>query len=182
VSKTFRLTMIALSALYILMGIALLIWPAKSRLWICYAAGAAGILYGIIRIVMYFTRKDAGSKFQFGAAIGLAAIVFGAILVFRSAALTAIFAMVAGAVIVVDSIVKLQMALNLLRMGGGKWPVSGFFALVMLLFGAMLLFDPFKGVELSMILSGIALVLTGATGIWIVSQSARLMKKLTLTQ
>ena len=180
-SKTFKLTMFVLSILYVLMGLAMVIWPTESRLVICYAAGAASIIYGIIRIILYFAHKDKADKFQFGVAIGLATVIVGVILLFRANAITAIFAVIAGAVIIVDSIVKLQMALDIRRLGSGRWPVSGIGALIMLIFGVVLLFDPFAGVEVSVICAGVTLILNGATGIWIVSQSALLMKKRTST-
>lgn len=177
-SKLFRTTMIILAVLFCVLGLALILFPADARLVICYAVGAASAIYGIIRIVIYFMRKDAPGKFQFGAAIGLAALLVGAILIFRAVALAESFAVLAGAAIVVDSIVKLQLVLDIRRLGGSNYLAPGISALVMFAFGVVLLFNPFTDAVLSVVCGGIALLLTGLTGLWIMIKSTSLLKQL----
>ena len=46
-SKGFRNTLLAISLVYILLGLIQIIWPVGSRLVICYILGAALIIYGI---------------------------------------------------------------------------------------------------------------------------------------
>ena len=76
-SKGFRNTLLAISLVYILLGLIQIIWPVGSRLVICYILGAALIIYGIYHIIRYFNAAPGYSFPGMGLALGTSCGVIG---------------------------------------------------------------------------------------------------------
>ena len=163
--KSFKVPMIVLAIIYIVVGAVLIIWPEPARHIICYALGALLVLFGVYRIMAYFI-ADLPLQMQFGVAIGIASILGGLLLLFKADAIVAGFGIFVGVALIVDSILRLQTALDIRRIGGGHWAPVFLCALTMLALGVLLLFNPFKAVVTATIIGGVALVVEGALTIW----------------
>lgn len=170
-TKPFQKALIITAIVYIVVGLLLVIWPDQARQIIIYALGAATLLYGVYRIVDYFIQKEHLEGVQIGVALGIACIVTGLFLLIKANIVVAILAAVIGIAIITDSILRLQIALNLRSFGGKNWIVLGITALVMLVFGILLLFNPFSAIRAAMIVGGASLIADGGFTLWGVLQS-----------
>ncbi|MEN6417439.1 MAG: DUF308 domain-containing protein [Clostridiaceae bacterium] len=166
-TNPFQKIMMATSIVYMVLGLILIIWPDQARQIICYLLGAAALLYGLYRIIDYFARKQhSEGGVQIGVALGIACVVLGLFLLFKANTVVAVLAGVIGVAVVIDSILRLQIALNLRRVTAAGWLALFITALVTLVFGILLLFNPFNAVKVATIVAGAALLVDGAFTLW----------------
>lgn len=166
-TNPFQKIMMGTSIAYMVLGLILIIWPDQARQIICYLLGAAALLYGLYRIIDYFARKQlAEGGVQIGVALGIACVVLGLFLLFKANTVVAVLAGVIGVAVVIDSILRLQIALNLRRFSAAGWLALLITAVVTLIFGVLLLFNPFKAVKAATIIAGAALLVDGGFTLW----------------
>ncbi|MEN6595091.1 MAG: DUF308 domain-containing protein [Clostridiaceae bacterium] len=166
-TNPFQKAMMATSIVYMILGLILIIWPDQARQLICYLLGAAALLYGLFRIVDYFARKQhTEGGVQFGVALGIACAVLGLFLLFKANTVVSVLAAIIGVAVIIDSILRLQIALNLRRVTGAGWLALFITALVTLIFGVLLLFNPFDAVKVATIVAGAALLVDGGFTLW----------------
>ena len=177
-SKKYAGVLTAAAIAYIIIGLILIVWPTESRLVICYALGALLVLYGAYRIIDYFVSNGAGEPVQFGAAVGIGCATAGVLLLFRANAVVAVFGVVVGVALAIDSVLRLQLALDIRRMGGGHWFPVLICAIVMLIIGGMLIFNPFEIVTTATIIAGVALALDGVLTIWSLIETRAIVKRI----
>lgn len=176
-SKKMVITLCASAVLCILFGLALIIWPAQARQIICISLGTLLSVFGIGSIAAYFMRKTLLTTTQFGLAIGTVALLLGLFLLFRSDLVVAALVMIVGVTVIVASVSRLQLALNLKRaMGTAMLPML-ISSLVTLAFGALLLFNPFKAADAANIVAGVALLMDGLLTLWSTVQYAVVQKR-----
>ena len=180
-TKPIQKALLITAIIYIVVGLLLIIWPDQARQIVIYAIGAAALLYGGYRIIDYFAKKDQFGSVQLGVALGIACIVLGLFLLFQANVVVALLAAVIGVAIIVDSVLRLQIALNLRLAGGRSWIVLIVTALVMLVFGILLLFNPFTVIRVATIVGGASLLADGAFTLWAVLQSGSDAGKRTVT-
>lgn len=172
-TKPFQKTMLITSVVYLAIGLILIIWPDAARQIIIYAIGAAALLYGGYRIVDFFVRKEhLSGTVQLGVALGIACILTGLFLIFKVDLVVALLAAIIGVAVIIDSVLRLQIALNLRQTGGQYWAVLLITSFVTLGLGILLLFNPFTVVKVATIIGGVLLLIDGGFTLWSVLQSS----------
>lgn len=181
-SRPFQKTMLIASVVFIVIGLLLIIWPDAARQIIIYAIGAASLLYGGYRIVDFFVRKEhLNGSIQIGVALGIACLMLGLFLIFKANVVVTLLAAIIGVAIIMDSILRLQISLNLRHDGARNWLVLFVTALVTLAFGILLLFNPFTAVKVATIIAGVILVIDGGFTLWGILQTESSVPKRTVT-
>ena len=170
-TKPIQKALIISAVVYLVVGLLLVIWPDVARSIIIYAIGAAAVVYGGYRIIDFFSRKENLSGVQIGVALGIACIMFGLFLLFRANVVVSLLATVIGVAVIVDSVLRLQIALNLRLTGERGWIALIVTAFVTLVFGILLLFNPFTAVRVATIVGGASLLADGVFTIWGALQS-----------
>ncbi len=157
-SKLMKNSMFTAAILYIIMGLGLIIFNQSAMTAVCYIAGVAGIIYGAIRLFMFFSDTDKALAEGTSMVSGGIFLILGLMLVIRASYIVTIFAVLIGIAIAIDSIIKLQTALDMKRLGQNKWKALLISALVMLVISIVLLFDPWQGSKFIAVVMGIALI------------------------
>jgi uncharacterized membrane protein HdeD (DUF308 family) len=139
--------------------------------------GAVLLVMGAIRIIGYFVRKDTSTPFKFDLSLGICNAVIGLFILLKPDALIAIYGILAGIALMLDAAIKIQMAFDLKRMGYVMWYVTLIFALVMGVFGIILVFNPFTAADALAVFVGIALMLDGVINLWAYMQLKRNYKE-----
>ncbi len=170
-TKPIRKALILSAVVYLVVGLLLVIWPDVARSIIIYAIGAAAVIYGGYRIIDFFSRKENLSGVQIGVALGIACIMLGLFLLFRANIVVSLLATVIGVAVIVDSVLRLQIALNLRLIGDKGWIALIVTAFVTLVFGILLLFNPFTAVRVATIVGGASLLADGVFTLWGAIQS-----------
>ena len=88
VFKRIKWSYVVLSAIFLLLGIYLVVNPETSLVMICRILGAAMAVFGVMKIVLYFIREVEGVAIRFDFAVGLFCIILGALMLWRAPALT----------------------------------------------------------------------------------------------
>lgn len=144
----------------VVIGLLFIIFPDSSSLIICYFAGAVLAIWGAILLISYFTSgiREYGSG-DFAAGVGLICV---ALLLFIKPGLIAEFlTVIFGITLIVDGAVKLQNVADMAKMKMRTgWAVMAI-AILSLVLGVVLAFNPFSSHNALMIFAGVALIVTG---------------------
>ena len=163
--KRIKALYITISILSLLAGIALVIWPGASVITICYVVGSAAILVGAVRLAGYFSKDSYNLNFQFDIAMGLVFLILGTVLIFHPGDTVAVLHFSVGILVLVDSVFKLQTALDAKHFGLKKWWVMLLCALLCAGLGLVLVILPFRTAEILVRVTGAALAVNSGENI-----------------
>ena len=159
--KQIKGTYLLLDILWLLGGLALLIWPDTSTTLICRALGILCAIYGVVKLFGYFSKDPYRLAFQFDLALGIFCLILGIVLLFFSNTLLCLLPVLVGLFTVVSGAFKLQTALEAKRFGMEKWWAMLLLSLAVIAVGAVLLVRPFQSAMLAFQFMGLAIVLYG---------------------
>lgn len=135
-------TLIATIALFLL-GLVLLIWPEGSALAVCYIAAALLCAYGAYNVVCYFLHAPGLGVMNPRFTRGVIALVVGLVIFVRPGLLASVLPVAMGCVLVLGGVVKLQVALDLMRMHMRLWWLDAIAAALSVTAGAIAIANPF---------------------------------------
>lgn len=163
--KEFRKSYILISALYMVLGVVLLIWPTTSVKFICYGLGAAMLVLGITYGVIYFTKDNLNGFLQMDLVIGIICLAFGIFILLNPAFLASVLPFAMGIILLLGAVVKLQSAFNMKRLNFRKWYLVLLCAILIVVLGIVLLCNPFGNERFMILYIGSCLVLDGVTNL-----------------
>lgn len=159
-----------ISAFLIALGVFTFVWPEMTAGTICSAMGVAAIVFGIILIITYFLREIKGVALTYDFSIGVLAVACGLILLIGRDRVVDLLQVVIGVYLIVDSVFKLQTALDAKRLGISGWWLSLILTAACLALGIVLTVK--VGGSLLMMLIGAALIADGFQNLFLVVFSA----------
>ena len=159
--RSVKVRLVVLSLIVIAIGVLFLAKPDTSGVMICYLVGILLCLYGIVRLVIYFTGDAAQRVGSFDLVIGAAMLLCGVYILFRPQFLYGILTAVCGIFLVADGVLKLQYAMDLYRMQAKAWWSVLLVALIMIALGLLVLFRPFETMVTLMTFLGVVLIADG---------------------
>lgn len=160
----------------VLMGLCFTFIPEISALTICYCVGAVCVVFGIIKLMGYFSNDVYRLAFQFDLAIGIAMIICGAVIVIRPRVLIAMLPVILGILVLVDGLFKIQTAFDSKRFGMKKWWISLILGILAGIIGIFLILDPFEGNKILTVLLGLTLIVDGVQNLWVVLYTVKSKK------
>lgn len=158
VFKRIKWAYVLLSVFLLVLGILLVANPDTSMITICRILGGCVLAVGVIKIVLYFVREVEGVAIRYDFAVGAFCIIVGAMLLWRAPTMVGFISVVVGLFILVDSVFKLQVAIDSRRMGATSWWVTLLFTCVCMVMGGLLVFDPFSGQQVLATVMGVSLI------------------------
>ncbi|MBO5327596.1 MAG: DUF308 domain-containing protein [Clostridia bacterium] len=149
-----------ISIAFMVFGILLIIFPQSAIKWVCLASGVLLIVCGAVKLINYFVTelKIVGGN---SLAVSVALIAFGLLLIFRYEFITSIFALIFGIVLTVDAVLKLQRAVDMLKLKAKSGWIVFAVALITLAIGLVVIFNPFESAVTLAIFVGISLLVDG---------------------
>lgn len=155
----------AFSVLIIAMGLCLLIWPDVSVRVICLILGVTAVLCGVIKLAGYFSNDLYRLAFQFDLALGVLAIVLGALMLTYPEGIMGLLPVLAGVFVLTESVLRLQTAIDARHFGMRRWrsilAVSAGGAVL----GILMLLHPFESGRMLVRMMGLTLAVDGAEGL-----------------
>ncbi len=173
--KDAKMCAITSAVLCIVLGLLFLLFPAVSAKLVCYILVGVFIIAGMRFLVLYF-RSRLLSFFPTELLLGLLMLAIACVLLLEAEGIAALLPVILGAAIVVSSFIKLCHAFELKRAGWCGWVSVLVLSLIGLVFGVLMLINPFKVATTVMILIGAGLVYSGVTdlvAILFISQQIR---------
>ncbi len=160
--KEMKWNMVLSAALYMVLGLILLIFPATTARTICYLIAGIGIVIGLVNLVVYFTRNITRNYYRNDFVTGLMLMVLGIFVIYRVDMVIALVPFIIGLCIIVSGLFKLQGALDVQRMGGNAVLILGL-AVVNVVVGILMVINPFDSAILLYRLLGVGLLFSGLT-------------------
>lgn len=179
--KEMKWNMILSAALYMVLGLILLIFPATTARTICYLIAGIAIVTGLVNLVVYFTRNITRNYYRNDFVTGLMLMVLGIFVIYKVDLVIALVPFIIGLCIIVSGLFKLQGALDVQRMGGNAVLILGL-AVVNVVIGILMVINPFDSAMLLYRLLGAGLLFSGLTDLastlYLSSKMHSYMKKL----
>ncbi|MGN0427450.1 MAG: HdeD family acid-resistance protein [Agathobacter sp.] len=176
-AKKLKWTFIGISLAMMILGLCLVIWPYISAKVLCYLFGVLILITGIVRIVCY-TRRGVSAFFHYYEfPLGLLDILLAVFFFSRSQHVILVLPIVIGIMIMIDSIFKLQMAIDLKRLGLRKWWSMLLLSILSILFSFLLILDPFEGSMTLMIFIGLSLIVDSIQSFCSVIYASKYIRK-----
>ncbi|MDO4323633.1 MAG: DUF308 domain-containing protein [Lachnospiraceae bacterium] len=163
--KQFSKSYILVSALYVVLGIVLLVWPTTSVKMICYGLGFVMVVLGITYGIIYFTKDNLSGFLQMDLVIGIVCLAFGVFILLNPTFLSTVLPFAMGIILLLGAVVKIQSSLNMKRLKFSKWYLVLICALVIVALGIVLLCNPFNEERYMILYIGICLIFDGVTNL-----------------
>lgn len=166
-TKEVHTSNVLLAVLFVVAGIVLLVWPLEAMTICCQFIGSIVIFYGITRFYMYYKQYHEGSyQVTLNLVIGLLTTAVGLYVFFKAEEVIKLFPYLTGLTLLLQAIIKFQQALEIKRVGFDQWKVIIGFALINILAGVLLLFNPFEAIELTLRIIAVLLLYEGISECW----------------
>lgn len=157
------------SAAMIAAGFLLVIFPDVSVSAVCTVIGAAFAVWGIVKIISYFTLSIEDFLYRYDLVAGLLFLMIGLLILYRKELLLNLIPLILGLVIVISGIAKLQNAVVARRIGYGSAGAYLLMAAVSIVFGFVIMFflsGTMAAATLFMLI-GAGLIYSGASDLYV---------------
>ncbi|MBR3300879.1 MAG: DUF308 domain-containing protein [Clostridia bacterium] len=173
---TAKIGYIVMSAVFCIAGFIFIIKPDVSARFLGYLLGISMLVFGLIKIIGYFSRDLYRLAFQYDLEFGIVLIVIGAIVVARPVDALNFILIATGIAILSDSLFKIRIALDSKRFGVGAWWMIMTFSIVTGLIGLMLVIRPWAGAKSLTVLLGISLLFEGVLNLCVAVSTVKIIK------
>lgn len=154
------------SLLLVILGIYIIIRPDVGVSAICGVVGALALIFGIIKVVVYFATEVRGIGMTYDLSVGTLCAIAGIILMLKPRGVVELIQVLIGTYLVIDSVLKLQTAVDAKRLRLDLWWIPLIFTIICLALGISMLVR--LGGDLVMILIGVSLIADGIQNLCIV--------------
>lgn len=159
---------ILLSVLYVVLGIVCIVIPDTMVKTLGYLIGVLLIIAGAVSMICYLLRDAHQNYYRNDFVYGLVSIAIGIVVLYRIDRLVELVPMILGILVVGSGCRKLQDVIDMKRMEYGNWVLMLIVAAVNVLFGAVLIFNPFETLVLLFQLVGAGLIFSGVTDCFVI--------------
>lgn len=171
--KDIKWSLILASLLFLFLGAALLVWPHTSSLILCYIVAAVLTAYGLFNILAYFG-KERGSLI--GLIVGVICVAFGVYAFAQPTRISDIISIILGVAILVDGAMSLRRDYQLRTVGFTQWWVPFALDVLILVLGAIVIFNPGLFAELLLQIIGVILIYESVSDLWTIHRLAKLTR------
>ena len=174
--KIAKIGYIVLSALFCAAGILFIVAPELSVSIIGVCIGIAMILFGIVKLIGYFSKDLFRLAFQFDLEFGILMIILGVIVLFHPRNLMAFICVALGISILLDGLFKIRIAMDSRQFGIKSWWLILSLAIVTGVIGVFLILDSVIGSWALSVLLGLTLLLEGMLNLYTVISTVLIVK------
>lgn len=159
--KTAKIGYIVMSVLFCVLGVVLFVLPAVSVAWIGRLLGIGMMVFGVVKLVGYFSRDLFRLAFQYDLAFGALLIALGLVTLLHPNSAMSFLCIMFGIPVLADGLFKIQMAIDSHRFGVRSWWVVLLLAILTCVIGVLLVLRPGDGAQVLTMMMGISLFLDG---------------------
>lgn len=174
--KTAKIGYIIMSLLFCLLGIVLIVIPDFSVPVIAGIFGVLLMLFGMVKIIGYFSKDLFRLAFQYDLASGLLLIVLGIVTILKAENILIFISIVLGIYVLADGLLKIQIALDSRIFGIKQWWVILLSAVVTGAIGCILVVRPSESAGVLVILFGVCLLAEGILNLITVLAAVRIIR------
>lgn len=166
---------IVMSLVFCGAGVLFIAKPELSAVVISRALGAAMIVFGLIKLVGYFSKDLFRLAFQYDLGFGLLLIALGILVLAKPAGVLDFIFIALGIAILTDGLFKVQIAVDSKRFGIPTWWLTLVLAMVTGVVGLALVFRPWDSARLLTTLLGAALLAEGILNLCVAVSTVKIV-------
>lgn len=155
-----------LPIVYFILGLLMVIFPGTVNDIINYIIGGLLMLFGIDYIVRYLSNNKVTTYSKYSLTVGIVPIICGVFLICNPEVLVSIIPFVAGMIILMDAFEKLKHAIDLKKMNYDEWWVDLVVAILFIVFGIIVIMNPFDAAKLLIRILGIFFLVDCFIDVW----------------
>ncbi len=167
---------IALSAVFCAVGLLMIAVPEKMLpAWVDFF-GVAMMIFGVIKLVGYFSKDLYRLAFQYDLPFGILMIALGFITTVKSDSVLYFLCISLGISILADGLFKMQIAIDAKRFGIGAWWLIVVLAAAAGAIGLLLVFRPAESLRVMTILLGASLLADGILNMCVAISTVKIIR------
>ena len=163
---------IADSIILITLGLVMLIWPQWSLKIIFTWGGIGLIIMGVVKEVIYFTKKDKEERRVTDLLVGLLLIIIGIFAIVKAEFLSLHFPIVAAILVAYGAIVMIVRAVKLKDGDKNKFVLSLVLGIVTLVLAVVIFSEPVIFADLITQFAGVAMIIEGIALLIVMAQKS----------
>lgn len=171
--KNVRLFYSLASVMSILLGGCLILLPELSARVIALCVGILVCICGVVKIFGYFFQDAYRLAFQFDFGVGITILLAGVMIVCFPTRAASLLPFVLGCVLLLDSALRLQTAIDAKRFGMKNWHWLLILSLLSIACSIVLILQPFDGAKALSVLIGVCLMCDGVQNLYSVLRTMR---------
>lgn len=149
--------------LYVVMGVVLLLFPDTTARTLGYLVGGVAVVAGAVSMICYLLRNANENYYRNDFLYGLVGIALGCFVFYKVDLIISLIPFILGLLVVVSGCGKLQDVIDMKRIGYGNWIAMLILAVLNVVFGVVLLKNPFSAAEVLLQVIGAGLIFSGIT-------------------
>ncbi len=164
------------SCMFCIAGILFITLPEMSTAVIGICIGVAMIVFGIVKLIGFFSKDLFRLAFQFDLEFGILMIILGILLLFNPDKLMSFICIALGISILLDGLFKIRIAMDSKKFGIRNWWLIFALAIGTAVIGIALIFFSAAGAQVLTILLGISLLAEGILNLYTVVSTVKIIK------
>ncbi len=154
---------ILITAVYLVFGLVLFLFPERVEAMIGVIVGTAGLIIGIYRLIMYLIRRNKGDMIAYDLIGGICITVLSVLCLIRRNEIGTYAAVLFGMLLLIGSSLKIQYAVDLHKVGVRRWWFILLTGGLSLAFSVLVMLNPAFVSRILFKLSGAFLIYDAAT-------------------
>lgn len=167
---------IVMSVVFSIIGVLFIAMPDISAKVIGLSVGIAMIVFGVVRLVGYFSKDLFRLAFQFDLGFGILLFALGLVVLTKPKNLMTFLGIALGVSVLVDSLFKIQIALDSKQFGIKSWWLIFVTAIITGIMGLLLITHSAMSAQLLTILLGVSFIIEGVLNLCTVINTVRIVK------
>ena len=167
---------IFMSVLFCVAGILMLLKPGISVEAIGLFAGLSMIVFGVIKLIGYFSKDLFRLAFQYDLQFGILLIILGVITVFNPGDVMNFVSITGGVCVIINSLFKIGISLEAKRFGIRAWWLTALFSCIAGIMGILLVGRPAEAMNIMVMITGTAFLIEGLLNISVALSMVKIVK------
>ena len=167
---------IVMSIVFYIAGLAYIFLPEISPLTLCITSGVVLIVYGIIKMIGYFSNDLYCLAFQYDLACGLFLMVLGVIILACNQRIITHLSAGLGVLVLLDSLLSIQTSKDAKQFGLETWNIILATSIIAAVFSVLLIVKPYYSQLAAHIVAGGTLLAEGLKSHCVVILTVRTMR------
>lgn len=148
------------SIVVVILALFLIFKPIQSLNFVVILIGVVLLLNGIRHAISYFSTSNEYRSMSFELLQSIIYVIPGLIFIFNPGVINDFVNYIIGIWLIIESVFKLQISLNLKSMENEKWKSSLIIPIITAILGIIIIFTPFSVVATALTITGILLLIS----------------------
>ena len=167
---------IVISIILCMIGVLFIVLPEMSAELLVRTSGVAMLIFGVIKLIGYFSKELFRLAFQYDLEFGILLLVIGGIVLMKPHNAISFICIAFGLAILADGLFKIRIASDARRFGIRSWWLILVLAVISALVGMLLVLRPHEGSSFLMGLLGVSLLSEGCLNLDVAISTVKIIK------